>query len=243
MKGGYMKIRRNTMISVALIALIAIVVSCAPTATVTKGTAAPTISQAQAVPYSGPQKRIAVMTFTDKTAKGWRGVGEGMSDMLTSALFESGRFIVLERQAVRDVIQEQDLGASGRVKRETAAPIGEIEGAELMVYGAVTEFEPEEAGIGGGTYIPGLKTGVIAGAKRAHVAIDLRIVDSKTSRIVATTTVVGKATDVAGGIGTVIGGGKTRMPIGLAGYKNTPMEQAIRNCIDQAVNFISSKAF
>lgn len=237
-----MKIRKNTLFS--LLVLTAFLISCAPTATVTKGTAAPTtISQAQAVPYTGPQKRIAVMTFTDKTAKGWRGVGEGMSEMLASALFESGRFIVLERQAIRDVVQEQDLGASGRVKRETAAPIGEIEGAEILVYGAVTEFEPEEAGIGGGTFIPGLKTGVIAGAKRSHVAIDLRIVDSRTSRIVATTTVTGKATDVGGGVGTVIGGGSTRLPIGLAGWQKTPMEQAIRVCIDQAVNFIASKAY
>jgi len=238
-----MKIRKGKKsLIMAFIAIIALIWSCAPTATVTKGTASPTISQAQAVP-AGSMKSIAVMTFQDKTAKGWRGIGEGMADMLTSALVESGRFIVLERQALKDVIQEQDLGASGRVKRETAAPIGEIEGAQLLVYGAVTEFEPEEAGIGGGTYIPGLKTGIIGGVKRAHVAIDLRIVDSKTSRIVATTTVVGKSTDIGGGIGTVIGGGKTRMPIGLAGFKNTPMEQALRACIEQAVNFIASKAY
>lgn len=237
-----MGIRRNTMFLMAFIALIAILVSCAPTATVTKGTTAPTISQVQAAPPTGPLKRISVMNFTDKTAKGWRGIGEGMSEMLASALFGSGRFIVLERQAIKDVIKEQDLGASGRVKRETAAPIGEIEGAELLVYGAVTEFEPAEAGIGGGTFIPGLKTGIIGGVKRAHVSIDLRIVDAKTSRIVATTTVVGKATDVGGGVGTVIGGGSTRLPIGLAGFQKTPMEQAIRVCIDEAVNFIASKA-
>lgn len=238
-----MGIKRKTFFStLTLIALMATVPNCAPTATVTKGTASPAISQAQSAPATGAQKRIAVMTFTDKTNKGWRGIGEGMSDMLTSALFESGRFIVLERQAVRDVIQEQDLGASGRVKRGTAAPIGEIEGAELLVYGAVTEFEPEEKGIGGGAVMPGFHTGVIAGVKRAHIAIDLRIVDSKTSRIVATTTVTGKATDIGGGIGTQIGGGKTRMPLALGGWSKTPMEQAIRVCIDQAVNFISSKA-
>jgi len=204
-----MRFRRKTLISViTFIAITFVMTNCAPTATVTKGTAAPTISQAQAVPATGAQKRVAVMNFTDKTAKGWRGIGEGMSEMLATALVDSGRFIVLERQALRDVIQEQDLGASGRVKRETAAPIGEIEGAELLIYGAVTEFEPEKAGIGGGTFVPGLKTGVIGGVKWAHVAIDLRIVDAKTSRIVATTKVEGKSTDVGGGVGTVVGGGK-----------------------------------
>lgn len=238
-----MRFRRKTLLSaLSFTVMTFIFTNCAPTATVTKGTTAPTISQAQSVPYTGPQKRISVMNFSDKTAKGWRGIGEGMSEMLASALFESGRFIVLERQAIKDVIHEQDLGASGRVKRETAAPVGEIEGAELLVYGAVTEFEPSEAGIGGGTYIPGLRTGIIGGVKRAHVAIDLRIVDAKTSRIVATTTVTGKATDVGGGVGTVIGGGKSRLPIALGGWQKTPMEQAIRVCIDEAVNFIASKA-
>lgn len=236
-----MRFSKKTLIStVTFIALMFAITNCAPTATVTKGTAAPTISQAQAVP-AGAMKRIAVMKFDDKTAKGWRGIGEGMSEMLATALVDSGRFIVLERQAIRDVIQEQDLGASGRVKRETAAPVGEIEGAELLIYGAVTEFEPEKGGIGGGTFVPGLKTGVIGGVKWAHVAIDLRIVDAKTSRIVATTKVEGKSTDIGGGVGTVIGGGKTRMPIALGGWSKTPMEQAIRVCIDQAVNFISSK--
>lgn len=240
-----MRIRKGTLTLISTLTFVTMMfalTNCAPTATVTKGTAAPTMSQAQSAPPTGAQKRVAVMKFSDKTAKGWRGVGEGMSEMLASALFESGRFIVLERQAVRDVIQEQDLGASGRVKKETAAPIGEIEGAEILIYGAVTEFEPDQAGIGGGTYIPGLKTGVIGGVKRSHVAIDLRIVDAKTSRIVATTTVTGKATDVGAGIGTQIGGGKTRMPVALGGWSKTPMEQAIRACIDQAVNFISSKA-
>jgi arginine decarboxylase len=49
--------------------------------------------------------------------------------------------------------------------------------------------------------------------------------------------------DIGGGLGTVIGGGKTRMPIALGGWHKTPMEQAIRACIEQAVNFIGSKAY
>lgn len=234
--------RGNKLQILAFIAVLVAVISCAPTATVVSGTSQPTISQAQAIPPQA-QKRISVMRFTDKTNKGYRGIGDGMSEMLATALVESGRFIVLERQAIGDVLSEQDLGASGRVKKETAAPIGEVEGAELLVYGAVTEFEPEETGIGGGTFIPGIHTGVGVGVKRAHVAIDVRVVDAKTSRIVATTKVVGKSTDIGGGLGTVIGGGKTRMPIALGGWHKTPMEQAIRVCIEQAVNFIGSKAY
>ena len=69
-----------------------------------------------------------------------------MADMLSTALFHSNRYIVLERQQVSDVLREQDLGAAGRIKKGTEAPIGEIEGAELLITGAVTEFEGAASG-------------------------------------------------------------------------------------------------
>jgi curli biogenesis system outer membrane secretion channel CsgG len=50
-------------------------------------------------------------------------VGSGMSDMLADALVNSNRFIVLERQHVKDVMAEQDFGRSGRVKRETGSEV------------------------------------------------------------------------------------------------------------------------
>ena len=72
-----------------------------------------------------------------------------MADMLSTAFFNSNRFIVLERETLKDILAEQDLGASGRVEKETAAPIGEMEGTELLVTGTVTGFEPWSAGRGG----------------------------------------------------------------------------------------------
>ncbi|MEK6813725.1 MAG: CsgG/HfaB family protein [Nitrospirota bacterium] len=228
---------------VAGLGLVFLAASCAPTATV-RGGGGPTAAQAEAVPYTGPQKRIAVKKFTDKSAKGYRRIGDGMSEMLATALFETGRFIVLERQALRDVMEEQDLGASGRVRRETAAPIGQIEGAQLLIYGAITEFEPNYRGIGGGAALPGLRIGGLGvGVKQSYVAMDLRIVDAKTSRVVAVTKVEGKATDVGAAGAGVIGGGRTTMPLALGGWAKTPMEQAIRVCIENAVHFIVQRSF
>ena len=93
---------------------------------VTSGQDSPDINQAQAEAYNGPKARIAVSRFTDKTGKGWwsGASGDGMADQLVTALFNSNRFIVLERQTLGDVLAEQDLGASGRVSQQTAAPIG-----------------------------------------------------------------------------------------------------------------------
>src|SRR5262249_3328060 len=38
-------------------------------------------------------------------------IGNGMAEMLSDALLQSKRFIVLDRQALQDVLQEQDLAA------------------------------------------------------------------------------------------------------------------------------------
>ncbi|MBS1236471.1 MAG: Curli production assembly/transport component CsgG [Proteobacteria bacterium] len=211
-----------------LTAVLVVLSGCASTttATVVSSSGGPTIQQAQQEPYAGPKKRIAVTAFEFKAASGSGDIGRGMSDMLSNALFNSNRFIVLERENIKEVIQEQDFGATGRVKRETAAPIGEIEGAELIIRGAVTEFEPK---CKGGALL-------IVAAQQACVTINLRIVDAKTGRVVNATTVEGRSDTVGAGLVFAT----NPLPIGLGGWAKTPMETAIRNCIETAVQHITS---
>lgn len=214
---------------------------------VTSGTDGPSMSEAQAVAYDGPKARIAVSQFKDKTGKGWwtGRIGDGMADQLVTALFNTNRYIVLERQTLDAVLEEQDLGASGRIKEETAASIGEIEGAELLVVGAVTEFEGAASGggggIGGGSLASGIFGALAGGFQKSHMAIDLRIIDTRTSRILAATSVEGSATDVnMGGLMGGFGSGGA-LAGGLGGWKNTPTEKALRICIQKAVEFVVSK--
>lgn len=205
------------------------------------------IQEAQQEAYDGPKARVAVARFTDKTGKGWwtGSIGDGMADMVATALFHTNRYIVLERQTLGDVLKEQDLASAGRIKGETAAPTGEIEGAELLITGAVTEFDPGASGGGGG--IGGFGGfgrvfGAIAGGfKRAHMAIDVRVIDTRTSRIVAATSVEGEATDV--NLGGLLGGagGGGALAGALGGWSNTPVEKALRVCIQEAMKFIVAK--
>jgi len=220
-----------------------------PEAEVTSGQDSPSIDEAQSEAYNGPKARVAVSRFTDKSGGGWYSwqIGEGMADQMATALFNSNRYIVLERQQLGDVLAEQDLGASGRVKTETAAAIGEIEGAELLISGAVTEFQGDTAGTQGnlGGFVDGtlgnLLGAVTGGYSEAHMAIDVRVIDTKTSRIVAATSVEGTATDV--NLGGALGGYGTGGALGgsLSGWKNTPIEKALRICIKKAVDFVVSK--
>jgi len=240
---------RKALYLSALAAFVIGLMSCAPTATVTSGEG-PSIAEARAERYDGPKARLAVGEFTDKTAKGegessgWFGlynthfkeIGDGMREMMTTALFNTNRYIVLERQQLDEVLKEQDLAAAGRVKKETAAPTGEIYGADLIITAAVTEFEGSAKGVGGGTQVLGVTVG--GGLKKAHLAIDVRIIDAKTSQIVAAATVTGSATSFGAAGGAYIGG---RLPVALGGFSKTPTEQAIRTCIQKAVEYIVTK--
>ena len=213
------------LITHSLVAIAALLgAACAgSSAKVVSSSGALPIPAAQAAPAQGPMLRIAVSNFEWRAGQGSGDVGEGMSDMLTTALANSGRFIVLERERLNEVMQEQDLAATGRFDQSTAAPKGELEGAQLLVRGSITEFEPKCSG----------GSALIVGTGQACIAVNLRIVDARTGRVLNATTVQGTAAKSM--VGLVFAG---ELAFGLGAYKKTPMATAIRNCIELAVQHI-----
>jgi hypothetical protein len=101
--------------------------------------------------------------------------------MLATALVKSGKFSVIERQDLDNVLTEQKLGESGLVTPETAPKVGQLLGAELFVVGAVTEFGTKESSIGGGISLfgGGVKT------KKARAVVDVRLINTSTGEIIA----------------------------------------------------------
>jgi len=196
-------------------------------------------------PYSGPKARIAVADFDVKAAKAHGEIGSGLREMLITALVNSKRFSVVERQALSAVMQEQELSASGAAQQGAGGPQrGKIKTADLIVTAAVTEFEPQASGgaggIGGGG---GVGSGILGGLlgaslNKSHMALDIRIIDTSTSEVLAATRVQGTASDVSGAI---MAGffGSWGLGAGLGAYANTPMEKAIRVCIIEAVRYIA----
>ncbi len=211
------------IVLLALAAALSLSACAASTATVISSSG-PSIAEAQAEPANGRKPRIAVQPF-DARDQG-PGVGAGMGEMLTDALFNTNKFIVVERDRLKDVLGEQDLGDSGRFKKGTVAPKGQLEGAELIIRAAITTFEKN---CSGGSII-------IASAKEACIAINIRIIDVASGRVVNATTV--EATSANRGIGLLYT--RSNLPIGLGAFSNTPMEKAIRNAIELAVNHIAS---
>lgn len=134
---------------------------------------------------AGLKKMIAVVEFEDKSDHNmwhWTGPdpGEGMSDMLTTALVQSGRFTVIEREQLHHVLAEQDFGQSGRVTDQTAPQLGKLLGVAAVVYGSVSEFGYLASDTGGG--LTG-KLGVGLSKSTARVSIDVRMIDTTTGEI------------------------------------------------------------
>jgi curli biogenesis system outer membrane secretion channel CsgG len=163
-----------------------------------------------------------------------RVLGEGLSDMLVTALVQTGCFKVLERETLKEIKEELEL--LGVQPRQT------LRGADFLLTGAITALEMKASGVGGGggaliLPVP-LLGGVKVGKQKAHIALDLRVVRVRDAEILLAKAVEGKSErwkfGVGGGgiFGTVIAGGWFEV------FKNTPMEEATRDLIYHAVKLI-----
>lgn len=187
-------------------------------------------------PYTGIKKRLAVIRLENKIRTplpdpSWQ-IGEGLTEMLTNELFKTGRFIMVERAALADLVKEQELGQTGLVRKETAAKVGELLGAQLLVAGAVTEFEAKSSGGGGGVGFAGFAMQLRSNS--AHVAVDIRLVDSSTGQILKSHNADGKAQETGIGFAAVVKG----VNFGSDAFMKTPLGQATREAVSKAVNFI-----
>jgi curli biogenesis system outer membrane secretion channel CsgG len=108
-----------------------------------------------------------------------------LTEALTTSLVATSNFVVLERLALTQVQQEQDLGASGRVNKETAADPGKLMGAQVLITGDITSFAFKRSALGG--KLTNVFKGLNAGVERvtASVSIDLRIIDAVTGEVIA----------------------------------------------------------
>ncbi|MFW6438048.1 MAG: CsgG/HfaB family protein [Armatimonadota bacterium] len=111
------------------------------------------------------------------------GAGAGVADLIAGELVsmaqQSGLFRVVERDRLFEVMEEQDLAASGRIDPATAARIGRIIGADLLVMGAVTRFDVQSDHIG----LPH-QIGFDAERHKATVGFEGRLVDTETAQII-----------------------------------------------------------
>src|ERR1044071_5768400 len=116
---------------------------------------------------------IGVADFKNDTSAGWwyGGAGHDLAGMLSNELQATEKFRMVEREKLGAVLEEQDLAASGRVSKGSAAKIGKLTGAKYLVMGTVSAYEEKTQGGGGGISFGGISLG---GKKNdAYIAVDI----------------------------------------------------------------------
>jgi hypothetical protein len=108
-----------------------------------------------------------------------------------------------------------------------------------LIMGAVTEFKYDAEGGSAGLQFHGVGLGLTG--KNAHVAIDLRIVDANTGQVIESHRAVGKASSMGLGLSSEIKGVKG-LTFGGNAFKNTPMGEATRHAVHDAIQFILQKS-
>lgn len=182
----------------------------------------------------GNRPVVAVAEFTNQTAAGWwsGGVGWELSGMLTNELSSSGDFKVIERQKLQNVLEEQNLAASGRVRSGSGPRIGKLTGAQYLITGTVTSYQENTASTGGGLSFRGISVG---GKKsEAYLAIDLRVINTETGDVDFSRTVEGRSKGGGMSVGLYRGG----FGGSLAHQEKTPAGKAIRGALIEATDYL-----
>lgn len=174
--------------------------------------------------YSGLKASIAVADFEIKTVTVSAEVGLGLRKALVAVLTHSNRFSVVERSSASQGLPQ----------------------ADLIIAAAITEFNPRssggKSGVGGGGGVgSGVLGALLSGTlnNKAHLSLDIRIIEASSSKVLAQTQLQGQASDAHGSgavMREVLGNGLSG---GVSGYANTPMEKAMRICVAEAVRYIA----
>lgn len=120
---------KKNVVLITLLTVSFFLVACAP----------PTIF-IKHVPEAGQKMKIAVLPF--KSVQNFPESGEIATEAFSSNLLNLDVYDVIDRGALKQLLDEQNLGLTGVIEPSKALDIGKLAGADAIVIGAVTEFKP-----------------------------------------------------------------------------------------------------
>jgi len=176
---------------------------------------------------------LAVLKFQDETgAMPFQGgIGRVVTNMLASELAARDAFTVVERRKLRAVLEEQDLAESGLLKPGDRAKIGELTGAQFLVMGTITAFEPDtETKVSGGGLFR--RARVEQTNHGSYLAIDLRVVDTTTGEVSYARTIEGHTGDRATTVDLMDANA------GFSSIENEADAKAVRGAVLEIIDYL-----
>jgi len=208
-------------------------------------------------PWTGPKKRLGIMdmevkvtgtTAVNPTPSG--GVvstttvsvpmptdfGTGLTEILTTALVDTKRFILLERKNLADIQAEHALAQGGAVSADSAPAAGALLGAQALIRGAVTEYSYRVSQTGTSGILRDV-AGLSHSTGDAMVALDIRIYDTSTGAILDSVRAEGRAKSSATSVQLKV----ADLDLGGSAFASSPLGKATREAIEKAVRFICER--
>ncbi|MRX09889.1 hypothetical protein GJ697_18790 [Pseudoduganella sp. FT25W] len=165
----------------------------------------------------------------------YTGVGTGMTEMLATALTQTGCFDVQERAELDEINRELAL-----VGKKV-----EADAADYMITGSITSlgFEQSSTGLGGANFLRG-PLGFLAGAvdfkkSKVHMNMDIRVVDIRRARIIASRTFQANNEKNGFGISALGWGGGTVLGGSHASISGSPLEEVARDLLVRSTSFLT----
>ena len=142
------------------------------------------VALAPALSAASDKPRVAVLEFKNKADNQWwyHGGAAAAQDVFVTELVKSGKFRVIEREALDALMQEKGLTLSGDIDAKTAQKIGKLLGLNYMLAGAVTEYGVTGSNVN--TPWVGNLPSVSVGKKTFVAAMNARLIDTSTGEIV-----------------------------------------------------------
>jgi curli biogenesis system outer membrane secretion channel CsgG len=167
---------KSSQTSAFIISLLLTASACAPSTSI-KQRQGTTVQETKKVEskYTGPRRRIGVIDFENKAPYAQARIGNTATDILITELVKSGKFIVVERDKINKIMEEQKLGESGAIDPATAAKVGRILGLNAIVTGSISQFGVKSEG----------KDFIVSQSKQQIVecTVDIRVVDAETGQV------------------------------------------------------------
>lgn len=166
---------------------------------------------------------------------------QALTTMLTNELQSSGHFTVVERQGLRQVLDEQDLVDAGIVRPSTAPTRGMVTGARYYILGSVSDYQQNvETSLSRreSSYIIGDQNRS-EGQQKSYVALDIRVVDTTTGEVAYSRTIEGLSTNSqqrsqnSVGVPGLLGNSSSN-----SSTSRTPVSRAIRAAMVQVAEYL-----
>ncbi|NLL48570.1 MAG: hypothetical protein GX249_08290 [Firmicutes bacterium] len=172
---------------------------------------------------------IAIMPFEGTEIRNWyidrQQMIAGITEALTDQIAILDGVTVVERSRLDQILREQDFGRSGRIDTLSAAEIGRLLGADVLILGTVQTLNVQETG---GIQISFLS----AKGSKATIGLSIRMVDADTGIILGSVQATG--THVGASIAV-------HQFHGISFYSESFKNSTLGKAVDKAVEELAAK--